>query len=107
KAEIMIDTRKDAVYVPLQCAFLEGGKQWCYALAADRQPSKREVKPGMSNESYIEILDGLKEGEQVLLYNPSVPTGAAPTEEESGEKKGEPKKAAPAPGPAGAPMPGA
>jgi HlyD family secretion protein len=103
KAEIMIDTRRDAVYVPLQCAFLEGGKQWCYALAADRAPSKREVKPGLSNDSYIEILDGLKEGEQVLLYNPSVPTGAAPSEEE--EKKAEPAKAA-AP-PAGAPVPGA
>jgi HlyD family secretion protein len=103
KAEIMIDTRKDAVYVPLQCAFLEAGKQWCYALAADRKPAKREVKPGLSNESYIEILDGLKEGEQVLLYNPSVPTGAAPSEEE--EKKPEPAK--PAAPPAGAPMPGA
>ncbi len=103
KAEILIDTRKDAVYVPLQCAFLEGGKQWCYALAGDRAPAKREVKPGMSNESYIEILDGLKEGEQVLLYNPSVPTGTAPSEEP--EKKAEPAKAA-AP-PAGAPVPGA
>lgn len=103
KAEIMIDTRKDAVYVPLQCAFLEGGKQWCYALAADRQPAKREVKPGMSNESYLEILDGLKEGEQVLLYNPSVPTGAAPNAEE--EKKPEPPKGPPAP--AAAPVPGA
>lgn len=103
KAEILIDTRKDAVYVPLQCAFLEGGKQWCYALADDRQPSRREVKPGMSNESYIEILDGLKEGERVLLYNPSVPTGAAPTEEE--EKKPAPSKAAPPA--AGQPVPGA
>jgi HlyD family secretion protein len=107
KAEIMIDTRKDAVYVPLQCAFLEGGKQWCYALAADRQPSKREVKPGMSNESYIEILDGLKEGEQVLLYNPSVPTGAAPSDEAAPDKNAEPKKSAPPPGPAAAPVPGA
>ena len=103
KAEIMVDTRKDAIYVPLQCAFLEAGKQWCYALAADKKPAKREVKPGMSNESYIEILDGLQEGEQVLLYNPSVPTGAAPNTEE--EKKPEPAKAAPPPAPA--PMGGA
>ncbi len=103
KAEIMVDTRKDAIYVPLQCAFLEAGKQWCYALAADKKPAKREVKPGMSNESYIEIFDGLQEGEQVLLYNPSVPTGAAPNTEE--EKKPEPAKAAPPPAPA--PMGGA
>jgi multidrug resistance efflux pump len=32
---------EDAV-TSAQCAFLEAGKQWCYALAADRKPAKRE-----------------------------------------------------------------
>jgi multidrug efflux pump subunit AcrA (membrane-fusion protein) len=95
KAEVMIDTRKDAIYVPLQCVFLEGGKQLCYALDAAKKPQKLEVKPGLSNDSYLEILEGLKEGQQVLLYNPSVPTGAMPLEEDL-EKKGEKPAAAPA-----------
>ena len=102
---MLIDTRKDAVYVPLQCVFLEGGKQWCYVLDASKKPQKGEVKPGLSNDSYLEVIEGLAEGQQVLLYNPSVPTGAAPEQkqEENGEKKPEEAPAAsPPPGNAGA-----
>jgi multidrug efflux pump subunit AcrA (membrane-fusion protein) len=104
KAEVLIDTRKEAVYVPLQCVFLEGGKHWCYALDASRQPQKTEVKPGLSNDTYVELLEGLDAGKLVLLYNPSVPTGAAPQEESGEPKPGEPKPGEPpAAAPAGAP----
>jgi multidrug efflux pump subunit AcrA (membrane-fusion protein) len=105
KAEVMIDTRKDALYVPLQCVFLESGKQWCYALDAQRKPERLEVKTGLSNDTYLEITEGLGEGKLVLLYNPNVPTGASPIQEE--EKKPE-TPAAPAaapPGNAGGAMP--
>jgi HlyD family secretion protein len=101
KAEIQIDTRKDATYVPLQCVFLEGGKHWCYVLDDKHAPQKSEVKPGLSNDSFLEVTEGLKEGQMVLLYNPSVPTGAPPEKEKEGEKKDEPKPAA-APSNAGA-----
>ncbi len=101
KAEVLIDTRKGAVYVPLQCVFLESGKQWCYALDAEKKPQKAEVKPGLSNDSYLEILEGLTEGQQVLLYNPSVPTGAAPTEEPTEQKPAETPAAPPPSGPPG------
>jgi len=108
KAEVLIDTRKDAIYVPLQCVFLEGGKQWCYALDAAKQPQRTEVKPGLSNDSYLEVLEGLGEGQLVLLYNPSVPTGAPPPVDEEAEKKkaSEPTPAAAPPGNAGGPVPG-
>jgi HlyD family secretion protein len=100
KAEVMIDTRKDAVYVPLQCVFLEGGKHWCYAIDAARRPQRTEVKPGLSNDSYLEIVEGLAQGQQVLLYNPSVPTGA-PSPEEKEEKPEALPAAAPQAPPAG------
>lgn len=103
KAEVMIDVRKDATYVPLQCVFIEGGKHWCYALDPAKAPQRSEVKPGLSNESYLEILEGLAAGQQVLLYNPSVPTGApVPAEEEADEPLAAPA-AAPAPPPGGGP----
>ncbi len=98
KAEVMIDVRKDATYAPLQCVFLEGGKHWCYGLDAARQPQRLEVKPGLSNDSYLEILEGLTAGQQVLLYNPSVPTGAPPPED-----KNKTNEAPPATAPAAAP----
>lgn len=102
KAEILIDTRKDAIYVPLQCVFLESGKHWCYVLDAQRQPQRTEVKPGLSNDNYLEVLEGLAPDQLVLLYNPSVPTGAPPAAEEDAEKT-EPEPAPAAPANAGAP----
>ena len=102
KAEVMIDVRKDATYVPLQCVFLEGGKHWCYVLDAARQPQRTEIKPGMSNDSYLEILEGLVAGQQALLYNPSVPTGAPSPEAKEKATEAPPPTAAPA-APSGAP----
>ena len=103
KAEVMIDVRKDATYVPLQCVFLEGGKHWCYVLDAARTPQRVEVKPGLSNDSYLELLEGLTAGQQVLLYNPSVPTGAPAPED---KEKAEEAPPAPAAAPPAAPPAG-
>lgn len=100
KAEVMIDVRKEATYVPLQCIFLEGGKHWCYILDAAKQPQRVEIKPGLSNDSYLEILEGLTAGQQALLYNPSVPTGAPSPEEKEKANEAPPPVAAPAPAPA-------
>lgn len=80
KAEIFIDKRVDVVYVPIQCVFLEEGRHWTYRLDAAGQPQITEVEPGMSNDTYIEVLDGLDEGDRVLLYNPNVGKGAAADE---------------------------
>ncbi len=75
KAEIFIEEKKDVVHVPVQCVFLEEGKHLCYILGELGQPAMREVKPGLNNDSFIEILEGLEPGEEVLLYNPNLPTG--------------------------------
>ena len=39
----------------------------------------REVKPGRSNDHFVEVVDGLKEGEEVQLF--------VPTEGSAGAKK--------------------
>jgi RND family efflux transporter MFP subunit len=106
KAEVMIDTRKDATYVPLQCVFLESGKHWCYTIDAVHQPQRVAVKPGLSNDSYLEILEGLEAGKQVLLYNPNVPTGA-PAPDAKDEKAEVPPAAAPPAAPPAGPPAGA
>ena len=43
------------------------------------KPEKREVKPGRSNDHFVEVVDGLKEGEEVQLF--------VPTEGSAGAKK--------------------
>jgi len=78
KAEIFIANRSDALSVPVQCVVLEEGKHYCYVMSDDGVATRREVVPGLSNENFLEILEGLEEGERVLLYNPTMPTNAVP-----------------------------
>ena len=77
KAEVFIEEKKDVVSVPLQCVFIEAGMHYCYTAGDGDQPVAVAVKPGLSNDSHIEIVEGLAEGAQVLLYNPALAEKAA------------------------------
>lgn len=71
KAEIFVEEKADVLAVPLQCVFIEEGSHYSYVLAAeDDKPRRTEVKVGISNDSHIEMLEGLSEGDRVLLFNP-------------------------------------
>ncbi|NLZ54119.1 MAG: efflux RND transporter periplasmic adaptor subunit, partial [Thermoanaerobacteraceae bacterium] len=67
--EITVEEKNDAVLIPLECVTEgESGKQ--VMVVKDGNISKREVKTGIENELYVEIIQGLGEGEEVL-QNPS------------------------------------
>lgn len=85
KVEIQVDTRPDALFVPLQCVFLESGKHYVNLQAADGV-RRREVELGISNDAYVEILGGLDVGDEVLLYNPNLPA-ATEAGDQPAEKK--------------------
>lgn len=89
KAEIHIDDIEDAVFVPLQCVFVEDGENFCYAQPPGANAVKQKVEIGQSNDTYVQILSGLEAGASVLLYNPTLPV-------ESGEAAGDSKKKPPA-----------
>jgi hypothetical protein len=83
KAEIHIETRSQTLFVPLQTVFAEDGVHYCHVHVPGAPPAKRKVQIGTSNDTYLEILDGLAEGEKVLLYNPMLPeSGEAPKKEQ-------------------------
>jgi len=69
KSEILIEEVKGVVFVPVDSIFEKDGKTLVYVVASP--PSPREVKPGRANQDVIEILEGLKEGERVTLFDPS------------------------------------
>lgn len=73
KCVIHVENRQQTLFVPLQSVFAEGGSQWCHVQVPDKPPEKRAIKLGTSNDTYVEILEGLAEGDAVLLYNPSLP----------------------------------
>lgn len=103
KAEIEIETRPDALYVPLQSVFAEDGEQFCHVMDGENGSVRRKVEIGPANDNFVEILAGLEDHEQVLLYNPVLSeTSAQEREGESeaeGGESGEPESGAkPKPG---------
>jgi HlyD family secretion protein len=86
KAEIFIEEKQSVLFVPLQCVFQEEGEYRTWIVGDEGEPKAIKIKPGLSNNSYIEILEGLERGQQVLLYNPNLPS--TPSEAEDAEDAG-------------------
>jgi HlyD family secretion protein len=94
KVEILVNKLEDVVYVPLQAVSPDNGKQICF-VAGGFKPERREVQIGEFTDEFIEIKNGLKEGEQVLLRLPDgVETNRREKEQLPAEEKEKP--AAPA-----------
>lgn len=69
KAEILLDRVTDAVSVPIQSIFRQGGVAFVYV--DDRKGlSQRQVQLGRASELRVEVIDGIREGERVLLREP-------------------------------------
>ncbi len=71
---ILVDSSPEpVVQIPLQAVLGTadmGEKRRCYVMV-DGQPQLREISLGMTNEKVVEVKDGLKEGE-VVVMNPVV-----------------------------------
>jgi HlyD family secretion protein len=69
QVEIALKARDHVLAVPAQAVAFEEGHRICY-VAHDDSLERREVKLGEGTEDFLEIMQGLQEGEQVVL-NPS------------------------------------
>ncbi len=58
---------QDVLYINSSCVTNVGGKATVLVRGDDGLPVEREVRTGFSDGRYVEILDGLSEGETVLL----------------------------------------
>jgi HlyD family secretion protein len=63
KAEHVLSVPVQAIVSPLD----KNGKPRCFVLIDKRRTEAREVEIGMSDNMYVEIKSGLKEGEEVVL----------------------------------------
>lgn len=97
KVEIFVSRLPDVVYVPVQAVSPADGKQVCY-LANGLKPEKRIVEVGEFNDEFIEIKNGLKEGDKVLLRaaEPQGQEKPAESKEPPQKEKSAPEPAAPA-----------
>ena len=67
---VPVASADDALSVPISAVFKgDGGKKVVYVKTGENS-EKREVKIGVTNIDYAQILNGLKEGEEILLTEP-------------------------------------
>jgi multidrug efflux pump subunit AcrA (membrane-fusion protein) len=75
KVEIFVRQLKDVMLVPIQVVANRRGKKVLYVVNGPGAAQEREVKTGAFNDTFVQIVDGLNDGEQVLL-NPPLFTGS-------------------------------
>jgi RND family efflux transporter MFP subunit len=88
RVKILVDDISDALVVPIQVVANRGGKKICFVTNGGKT-LEREVKTGLFNDTYVQILDGLKEGENVLLNPPRITetTKTGPTKQLADKSK--------------------
>lgn len=71
-ARVFIQTTrvKDALSVPIQAIFNEGGRKYVY-LYGRSEFKRTEVTLGRQNEDYVEIVNGLNNGDRICLDRPT------------------------------------
>jgi HlyD family secretion protein len=69
KAQIEVETLTDVLYLPIHAVVPEGGKHLVFVPAGERT-EQREVKIGKNNSHHVQLVEGLAEGDEVLLYDP-------------------------------------
>lgn len=87
---LISDRVSDALTVPLQSVFEKDGKTVVY-IKSGRRAKLREVSVGRRSSDRIEILEGVTEGEEVYLRDPTLPLDELGGESESAPKPAKPK----------------
>jgi multidrug efflux pump subunit AcrA (membrane-fusion protein) len=87
KVEIFIRQLKDAVLVPIQVVANRRGKKVLYVTDARGAVREREVKTGAFNATFVQIVEGLGEGEEVLLNPPLFTESAEPAAFQPGQSE--------------------
>jgi HlyD family secretion protein len=85
--EILVEEIPDTLYVPVQSVFRSGEETLCFVARAGAQPERRAVQIGRYNEKWVQMLEGLAEGEEVLL---SLPAGVTLQPPRAPENAGDP-----------------
>lgn len=69
KVEIRVEVLQGVVHVPIHAIFTEGGVHRAFVWR-DGEPEERVVAVGKNNPHFVQVQEGLSEGERVLLYDP-------------------------------------
>ena len=67
EVKIRVETISDVLQVPVQSIVEHGGKNYCLMYDKATGWSKKEVKIGSTNDKTVVILEGLEEGDKVVM----------------------------------------
>ncbi|MBN1918578.1 MAG: hypothetical protein JW889_11775 [Verrucomicrobia bacterium] len=72
RVDVRVAEVPNVLLVPVEAVFVEPGKNEtsCYVKTASG-PDRRPVKLGQSNNTYVIVLEGLKEGDVIYQYDPT------------------------------------
>lgn len=65
--EIHVRRLPDVLSVPVQAVMQVGAESWCYVEDGSSGPERRKLSLGLTNHKFIEVRQGLAEGERVVL----------------------------------------
>jgi len=69
-ADIVVREKKEVLLIPERLVTMEGGKSTVEIPGAGEEPTKKEIKLGLSDGINVEVADGLKEKELVVERPP-------------------------------------
>ena len=109
KVQVLVRELRDVLQVPIQVVANRRGRKVCY-VATPQGPEERQVQTGAFNDTFVQITEGLDDGDVVLLNPPLfTESGGASADEPDRERFGgrsAPKEAGqtpPGPGSPGTP----
>jgi HlyD family secretion protein len=69
KVNILVESLEDVIVVPIQVVSNRSGRKVCYVVTP-QGPEERVVRTGLFNDTFVQIIEGLEEGEEVMLNPP-------------------------------------
>ena len=67
EVSILVESRSEALQVPLQAVIEREGKSFCAVLKGEEMLETREVRIGSANEESVILQSGVQAGEEVVL----------------------------------------
>jgi hypothetical protein len=69
KVQILVEQLEDVIIVPIQVVSNRAGGKVCYIMTSQGY-QERVVRTGLFNDTFVEIIEGLEAGEDVMLNPP-------------------------------------
>lgn len=89
QVEIELARLHDVLSVPVSAVFTEQERTYCYRLT-DGQARRAPIKVGRMNDTRVEVVAGLAEGDEILLSPPATTEGEAPAAGQAGRATSRP-----------------